>query len=296
MASPPRLEAQGDRVAAASYPVWLFTRYLNHGRDFFRVELMTNPETGCPHEFNPRPRDLERLTQTKNLVENGLGLEVYLRRALRVAPPDIFIIDASQGVPTLLNNTGRVEVPGDPAQTSVTPNPHIFLSPKNASIMAANIAKGLSEKDPAGTEHYKDRLGRFQASMTTLEEEIRAFRVGHRGYKVVTSHGFMDYLAQEMGLAIIADIEPAPEVPPSPARLAGLAGIIRELGVSAILVEPHADLSQAKTLGSETRIPVAMVDPATSGSSDPPEDYYQQVIRSDIVMLAKLLPVNSAGK
>jgi ABC-type Zn uptake system ZnuABC Zn-binding protein ZnuA len=290
-----KLYAQGDRIAAASYPVWLFTRYLNDGRNYFNVELLTSPETGCPHEFNPRPRDLERLTQTKIMVENGVNLEVYLERALRVAPPDIFLIDASNGVPTLLNNYGRLAIPGDPTTSTLVPNPHIFLSPKNASLMAENIAKALSEKDPAGSVHYQDRLERFQASMITLEEEIQFFKRTHRGYKVVTSHGFMDYLAQELGILIVADIEAVPEVAPSPARLTALVQIIRQEGVSAILVDPESDHELAQTLGREAGVPVAIVDPATSGTSDPPVDYYQQVIRADLKMLSRLFPVNTSG-
>jgi ABC-type Zn uptake system ZnuABC Zn-binding protein ZnuA len=284
--------AQGERIAAASYPVWLFTRYLNQGRDFFSVELMTSPETGCPHEFNPRQEDLEKLSRTKNLVENGLGLEVYLDRALRVAPSDIFIIDASKGVPTLLLDSGRVKVTGDVSKKTVDPNPHIFLSPKNAALMTANIAAALTEKDPAGAEHYRDRLERFQASMETLEEEIANFKNTRRGYKVVTSHGFMDYLAAELGILIVADIEAVPEVAPSPARLQSIVQLVKSEGVSAILLEPDSDVEQAKSLGAETGVPVAVVDPATSGSADPPVDYYQQVVSSDIALLSRLLPAN----
>jgi zinc transport system substrate-binding protein len=125
---------QSPRIAAASYPVWLFTRYLNYGRDYFSVELMTNPETGCPHEFNPQPRDLERLTQTKILVENGLNLEIYLDRALRVAPKDIFIIDASKAVPTLILSYGRITIPEkDLLKTPCHPIP-IFFFPLNLQV------------------------------------------------------------------------------------------------------------------------------------------------------------------
>lgn len=291
--------AQGSevpRIAAASYPVWLFTRYLNDGRDYFNVELMTRPETGCPHEFTPQPRDLERLTQTHTLVENGLNLEVYLDRALRVAPRDIYIIDASKSVPTLYLNYGRMSIAGESPSgaDSLVPNPHIFLSPRLASAMIANIADGLIEKDPSGESHYMERLSKFQEDMLKLEKEIAQFKKTRRGYKVVASHGFMDYFAQDLGLTILADIEPAPEVAPSPARLKALSDLIREERISAILIEPHADLKLARTLGSETGIPVAVVDPVTSGSADPPADYYQRVIREDLLILSKLFPVNSS--
>ncbi|MDR2459903.1 MAG: metal ABC transporter substrate-binding protein [Deltaproteobacteria bacterium] len=283
-------------IIVASYPAWLFTRYLSHGRDYFNVELLTNPETGCPHEFNPKPRDLERLTKTKTLVENGLNLEVYLDRALRVAPRDISIVDASEGVPTLILSYGRLTLRGEaPMADPLAPNPHIFLSPRLAGLMAQNIAKGLTLKDPAGESHYQERLASFQKDMDALSADLLSFKRTRRGYKVVVSHGFMDYLAQDMGITILADIEPAPEVAPSPARLKALTETILAERVSAILVEPHADLRIAQTLGAETGIPVAVIDPATSGSADPPIDYYQMVLRQDIITLSRLFPVNASA-
>ena len=270
--SPAPAFAKGERVAAASYPVFLFARYLNDGRDFFDVELMTSPGTGCPHEFNPRPEDLKKLAETPILIKNGLNLEIYLDRALTVAKPDLFVIDASAGVPTIKNNIGRVKVIGDPSAPDTEPNPHIFFSVKNASIMAANIAKGLAEKDPEGAQHYADRLKLFQDSMAELEKEARAFKDSRSGYKVVASHNYIDYFASELGLEVVADIEPEPDVAPSPARLQDLTNIIRQNKVSAILLEPEADINQANTLGRETGEPVEVIDPATAGSADPPAD------------------------
>jgi ABC-type Zn uptake system ZnuABC Zn-binding protein ZnuA len=238
---------------------------------------------------------LERLAQTKFLVENGLNLEVYLDRALTVSP-GIFVIDASPGVPTLVNGVGRLKVTGDPTTGSGGPNPHIFFSTKNASLMAANIAKALSEKDPAGADHYMDRLKLFQESMADIEKRVQAFKDSRTGYKVVTSHGFMDYFASELGLDVVADIEPEPDVAPSPARLQDLTQIIRREKVSAILLEPEADINQANTLGKETGVPVSVIDPATAGAADPPLDYFQQVLIKDIEALSAILPANVAAK
>jgi ABC-type Zn uptake system ZnuABC Zn-binding protein ZnuA len=289
------LNPPAPRLAAASYPVWLFARFLNNGRGAFAVELMTRPETGCPHEFNPQPRDLERLTQTRTLVKNGLDLEIYLARAIRVAPPDVYVIDASSEVPTMINSYGRLSIPGEPSpQAAMEPNPHIFLSPRLASMMAANIAKGMSARDAEGAAHYQSRLELFQADMRALEEDAALFKRTHRGYKIVTSHGFMDYLAQDLGLTILADVEPAPEVTPSAARLRKIADLVTDERVAAVLLDPHADLKLAQTLGSETGVPVAVVDPVTAGPADPPLNYYQSVLKQDMNMLGKLFPVNAS--
>jgi ABC-type Zn uptake system ZnuABC Zn-binding protein ZnuA len=288
-----------DRLVCASYPVWLFTRYLNEGRDLFRVELLTNPETGCPHEFAPTPKDLERLTQTKVLVKNGLDLEPYLDRALKVAPPDVEVIDASQGVPTLAAGWGRIDFDGTMVQDSagqspaMRPNPHIFLSPKLSLTMMANIAAALSRLDPSGADHYASRLADWELETKSVIEDINRFRDTHRGYKLVTSHGFMDYLAQDMGLAVIADISPlGTEAAPSGQRLSRLAQLIGREKVAAILVDPETNPGVARVFSKDYKIPAAILDTATSGTFDPPIDFYVQVIRENIDLLNRLLPAN----
>jgi ABC-type Zn uptake system ZnuABC Zn-binding protein ZnuA len=142
--------------------------------------------------------------------------------------------------------------------------------------------------------HYQSRLELFQADMQALEGELAAFKRTRRGYKVVTSHGFMDYLALDMGLTILADLEPAPEVAPSTARLAKIADLVRNDRVAAVLLDPHSNLKLARTLGDETGVPVAVIDPVTSGPADPPLDYYASVIKEDLRVLGRLFPVNAS--
>ncbi|MDR2444190.1 MAG: metal ABC transporter substrate-binding protein [Deltaproteobacteria bacterium] len=293
--------AQGklERLACASYPVWLFTRFLTFGRDNFQVELITNPATGCPHDFAPTPADLNRLTQTHYLVKNGLQLENYLDLALKVAPLDIKVIDAGKSVPTLSIVWGRLDFDGELGRSiggelpTNVPNPHVFLSPKFAKVMAANIANGLKEIDPAGAAHYDARLDLFKADMEELEKLIALFRHTHRGYKVVTSHGFMDYLAQDLGLAILADLSPSgTEIPPSAARLKLLSNFIKSNSISVVLLDPEANPAAAQTLSQETGVAVAIIDTATSGPANPPIDYYQLVIKEDLNLLSNLLPPN----
>ena len=290
-----------ERLACASYPVWLIARYLTDGAERFAPDLITNPATGCPHDFAPTPRDLERLTQTQVLVKNGLDLETYLDRALRVAPPDIVVIDASQGVPTLSLAWGRQELENQPRDAqgrlpSSVPNPHIFLSPKFAKIMAANLAAKLKELDTMGVDIYDGRLAAFSDDMDALEARAAAFKATRRGYKVITSHAFMDYLAQDLGLMVVGDLSPSgTEAPPSAARLGALSNLVKSERVTAIFIDPEADPGPARTLSSETGATAAVIDTATSGPSNPPLDYFQLVLKEDLALIESLFPPNTAA-
>jgi ABC-type Zn uptake system ZnuABC Zn-binding protein ZnuA len=82
-------------------------------------------------------------------------------------------------------------------------------------------------------------------------------------------------------------------VAPSPSRLKKLADLIVSEKVSAILLSPEGNVKTAETLGEETGVPVAMMDPATKGSADPPVDYYQEVLVGDLQVLSRLFPVNA---
>jgi zinc transport system substrate-binding protein len=158
--------------------------------------------------------------------------------------------------------------------------------------MTQNIARALSQADPDGANHYQERQTAFQADMDYLNDFVEAFKRSRAGYRVIVSHGFMDYLAQDLGLIVLADIEPAPEVAPSASRLKALADLVKADLVSAVLTEPTADLATARTLATEGGLKAAVVDPITSGPADPEPDFYKKVARENLIVLARLLPAN----
>ncbi len=82
------------------------------------------------------------------------------------------------------------------------PNPHAWMSPKNALIYVDNIRKALAEHDPANAsiyaanaEAYKkkimDAIGPIEAKLTAVPENRRW---------LVTSEGAFSYLARDFDL------------------------------------------------------------------------------------------------
>lgn len=117
------------------------------------------------HFVKPKPSFVLLLKDADLFVTTGLDLELWApvlvdksgNRSIRDGEPGY--VSASQGVPladipaSVDRSAGDVHIFG---------NPHIFTSPLNAKIIAANIAAGLKRVDPAGTATYDANLAAFE--------------------------------------------------------------------------------------------------------------------------------------
>ncbi len=282
-----------EDLLCSTFPVYLFTQNVAQGRDHFRINLLIDSALGCPHDYAPTPADLERLSRARVLVINGLGLEAFLPLALRVAKPDLAVIDASGGrAPGAAG--GGIKVVLTRAEATALghshggPNPHLFAAPGPAAAQVRNIAEGLAAVDPEGAATYRANAARLAGELQTLAAAFQAAGKKLGQPPVIIGHGVFDYLAQELGLTVAARIEEVDGVEPSAARLTELAKLARERGVRAILVDPEGDENLARTLGAEAKVPVAVIDPVSGGPADAPLDYYQKVMLTDLDVLLKL--------
>ncbi|MDR0881643.1 MAG: metal ABC transporter substrate-binding protein [Candidatus Adiutrix sp.] len=287
LAGPPA--ARADDLLCSTFPVYLFTRNIVQGRDHFQPELMIDSALGCPHDYAPTPADLERLSQAQALVINGLGLEGFLGQALKVARPDLQIVDASGGQAGAIIIDKKAaaalsaghDLPGGP-------NPHLFASPGTAALLVNNIAEGLSRLDPEGREIYQANAARLSGDLTALAGQMGTIGEKLGRPKVITGHSIFEYLAADLGLTIVATIEEEDGAAPTAGRLAELTRLARREGVRAVLTDPEGNLNLARTLGAEAKVKVAVIDPVSGGPRDAPLDYYQKVMLTDLEILIKL--------
>ncbi len=281
-------------LLCSTFPIYLFTKNISEGRDVFAPALMLNPAQGCPHDYAPTPAELEKLSQATVLVINGRGMESFLGQALKVAKPDLKIVDASG--PEDLNDPlaalllsrddllGKEELHGH----EDGPNPHLFASPGAALWQVSRIAEGLAALDPDGAALYRANAARLTDELRGLAALFSEAGREWNQPKVVASHGIFDFMAKDAGFIVAEHIEEEDGVDPSPARLAQLITVVKEQEVKAVLVDPHGNIKLARALGAEAKIPVALIDPVDSGPPDAPPDYYQKVMLTDLKTLTEL--------
>mgnify|MGYP003729615183 CR=1 FL=1 len=170
------------------------------------------------------------------------------------------------------------------------PNPHLFASPRQAALLAENIAAGLSKADPEGAGVYFKNAKAYAQRMNALADEMAALVKTLKNNRIVQPHGVFDYLARDIGLEIVAVTQPHGQEP-SAAEMLELVKIVREKKAGAVFTEPQYSPKVGQTIARETGIPAAVLDPAASGPENAPLDYYEQVMRKNMEALRNTLGV-----
>ena len=212
--------------------------------------------TEDPHFVDAKPSHIVTLNRADVLVEGGAELEqgwmpplLDNARNAKIAVGAPGRVTASTGirmleVPTTLDRSrGDVHALG---------NPHFLIDPKNAEIVAANIAEHLTQVDPAGAATYAANLKKFKADVDARTAEWEKMMAPFKGSKIVTYHNDFVYFAERFGLQVIGTLEPKPGIAPSPAHLAEVIAAMKSQGGHVVLVQPYQNRKTAETVARQT--------------------------------------------
>ena len=255
-----------------------------------RVESLVPPGTD-PEAFEPRPSHLGLLRDAALVVRVGAGFDEWLDRLLqqsknaRVQRSGVRYLDLSTDI-VLVEVQGRsVEHRSGHAHGSA--NPHYWLDPANAEIMSAHIAEALIQLLPEKRAAIEATQARFAADLKAGLARWTAALEPFRGAPVVAYHNSWPYFARRFRLNIVDVIEAKEGVPPSAARLAGLAKKMREQKVRAILHEPCAPVEASRFLAERTGARLVLLAPSV-GSKPEAKDFLA-LFDHNVELLARTL-------
>ena len=225
------------------------------GGSRIEVTAIARP-TEDPHFVDAKPSYAKLLNQADVLIEGGAGLEsgwlppmLETARNPKLAPGATGRIVGSTGVTLLDVPAALSRAQGDVHPTG---NPHYLLDPVNGGIVAGTIADALAAADPDGAASYRERLATFRTALAAKLPEWERAMAPRRGTKLVTYHKNFDYFAQRFGLEIIANLEPKPGIPPSPAHVATLIPLMQQASAKLIVIEPNRERQVADFVAQKT--------------------------------------------
>jgi len=234
-----------------------------------------------PHTFEPSPQQMARLAEARLFFAVGLPFEKRLLEKAAAVNPNLTVIDTRDGIAlrrlapaerdahaaehpaeaaqhaagAAQHAAGAAERPGEAAE----PDPHAWLSPRNARIMAATIARALSAADPAGAADYRANLGALQDDLDRLDAGLAETLAPLKGKSFFVYHPAFGYFADAYGLrqapVEIEGKEPAAR------QLAALVRRAKAEGVRVIFVQPQFSARSARALADAVGAAVVPMDP-----------------------------------
>ncbi len=219
------------------------------------------PANADPHEFEPAPQDIAKVSGAAVIFVHGLELDSWSEAIIENSDGGFTVVTVTDGIEAVERNGGEEhehEHEGDDHDHHL--DPHVWFDPAKAAQMAANIAAGLTAADPEGTDAYAARLAAYQQQLSELDQQIaeRVALIPEENRKIITNHEALGYYADRYGLVIVGTVIPGLSAgsEPSAKEIADLLETIEREGVKAIFAENTVSSGLAEELAAQAGINV----------------------------------------
>jgi ABC-type Zn uptake system ZnuABC Zn-binding protein ZnuA len=244
-----------------------------------RVEVFSfSSGTENPHFVSPKPSYMVKARGADLLIRNGFELEsgwepliIEGARNTKIQVGHIGHLDVSRGitpleipVQTMDRSMGDIHAHG---------NPHYWLDPFNAKIVASTVAQRLSEISPGDASYFQDNLAAFQKKIDEKMIEWTKALAPYKGEKIITYHKSWPYFAERFGFVIVDQLEPKPGIPPSPTHLKDVVDLVKKERVKVILNENFYKEDAADYVAQKTGAAVVSA-PVSVGGVQEVQDYF----------------------
>ncbi|MCX7842124.1 MAG: metal ABC transporter substrate-binding protein [Clostridia bacterium] len=276
----------GEKLIVTSfYPMYIFTRNIAKDIPGVRVVNMTEPQTGCLHDYQLMPEDLKLLEKAHIFVANGAGMENFIEKVVEQLP-NLKVVEASKGLELLGEEKHEHEQEG---KHNDEINPHLWVSITGAIAQVKNIGEQLAAHDSENAAEYKKNMEEYAKKLEALKEKMHNALKGIKNRNIVTFHEAFPYFAKEFDLNIVAVIEREPGTEPGAGELADTIEKIKAAKVKALFAEPQYSRKAAETIARETGAKVFMLDPVVTGPKDADPDSYIKAMEDNLKVLVEAL-------
>lgn len=245
-------------ISATTLPVYEFTECLCSGTGL-TVHRLIDQSVSCLHDYTLDVTQVRNAEASDLIVVSGAGLEDFMDDMIAQHNS----VDASSGI-ALLHSEDDDHAEHDHDHED---DPHIWLSPRNAKLMAQNICDGLSRQYPQFDAVFSANLQDLLSRLDTLQAYGDSQLSTLRCRQLITLHDGFSYFADAFNLEILAAVEEESGSEASAKELINLISLVENYSLPAIFTEKEGSPSAASVIAAETGTVVFSLDMAMSGSS-----------------------------
>jgi len=199
------------KVVASIFPCFDFARTI--GGENVEVSMLLPPGVEA-HSFDPTPGQIMSLNKSDIFIFTNKYMEPWVEGMIKGMPSVKFVtVDLGEGINFLMEGDAGVLKEHHGA------DPHTWLDPANSKLMAENIAKAFSKKDPDNAAKYRKNYALFEEKLKVLDRSYidalklcrlkRFYFAGHFAFGYFCRHFGLEYTSPYKGFS--PDAEPTPK-------------------------------------------------------------------------------------
>ncbi|MCG7406277.1 zinc ABC transporter substrate-binding protein [Paenibacillus sp. ACRRX] len=263
-------------VVTSFYPLYFLVNEIG-GDSVNTINLI--PAGIEPHDWTPKSQDIQNASQAQLLIVQGAGFEGWLddfKKGLD-AGSNVKITEASKGISLITATGDEHEHEGEAHQHEEAEagheghdhashdhggtDPHTWVSPKSALIMAQNVKDALIQANASHKAEYEQRYDTLHKKLVELDHKYDDSLKNLKNREMVVSHQAFGYLCRDYNLTQHAIMGVSPDAEPRAQDLVKLSKLVKDEGIKYIFFEELVSDQLAKTLADETGVETLVLSP-----------------------------------
>lgn len=241
-----------DKIKVASFSTIDTEIAQQVGGDHVDVAGLVKPGVD-PHEYDPTPADLRKVSDAQLILTSGKHMENYLNKLQEATGGKADMLKVGDHFSSLtmkadegMENRGAIE------------DPHWWHSVANVKQATKIIRDELIKLDPADKADFEKNADLYLARLDELDKWVkrRVAELPRDRRKLVTSHDAFQYLARDYGFKIEAIEGVSAETEPSNRHVSELIDDIKKQGVKAIFLESTLNPKVTTQITRETGVKI----------------------------------------
>ena len=259
------------QIVATVGPVFQFADRLCQGTDL-QVSQLISENVSCLHDYTLQVSQMQRVESAEVVIISGAGLEEFMSD---VTDKATVCIDASAGINVMSYGEDHDHAHEHEHGHHHEHDPHVWLSPVNAKIMAENICNGLSALYPGLEDTFRQNLTGLLAELDVLRTYGNEVLKDLPCRELITFHDGFAYFAHSFDLTILKAVEEESGSEASAKDLITLINLVHEHHLPAVFTEVNGSVSAAEVICRETGVKAWQLDMALAS-----DDYFASMYRN----------------
>ncbi len=280
-ANPTATKTDDKTFVCSFYPVYIAAKNVVGDVKGVTLTNLTGTQTGCVHDYQLTPENAIALDSADAVILNGAEAELFLQDAL-AARPNLPCIDCSEGSVELLSSNHEHHHHGDEDEHELTEeefreatsdtfnvNSHVWTGPGRYAEQVHTLCEGLCLVDPDNAVTYRKNAATYTEKIFATADALKSAADTLPTKNVVLFHDSLAYLADELGLTVVASLSVGEDSGVPTDELVEAAEEIREAGDVIFLYDSqYADLSYDSLAKNAKRCVSLTLDCATTGDDE----------------------------